>query len=87
MGERGDIDPHPANGNVVTFPQSRRPNTYSARPFKVATETGYAISMSGELEGLIDFAIATNQGSLTYLLSCDDARRIIAALHSTIADI
>jgi hypothetical protein len=44
--------------------------------------------MSGTLDGYLDFCITAGDGShLTYLLTRDDAHRIIAGLHAVVDDI
>jgi hypothetical protein len=59
--------------------------TYVAKLEKL-TVSGLDIRIAGTLDGFIDFAVTLVDGSsLTYSLTCEDARRIIAALGSVVA--
>jgi hypothetical protein len=69
-------------GDVVKL----RPE-YSAKAVHFKTDDGYIVRMSGTLEGALDFCIETASGPLTYVLTPDDAHRIIAGLYAVCADI
>jgi hypothetical protein len=69
-------------GKVVQL----RPD-YSAKAVHFKTDDGYTVRMSGTLEGALDFCIETASGSLTYVLTPDDAHRIITGLHAVCSDI
>lgn len=60
---------------------------YAAKPVQLNTDEGYTIRMAGTLEGSIDFCIQTTTTSLTYVLTPDDARQLIAGLHTVNRDI
>lgn len=60
---------------------------YSAKPVQFRTDEGYAVKMSGTLEGSLDFCIETATRSLTYVLTPHDAHQIIAGLHTICRDI
>lgn len=63
------------------------PELYSAKSVQFRTDDGYVITMSGTLEGSLDFCIETSAGSLTYVLTPHDAHQIIAGLHVVCDDI
>lgn len=70
-------------GGVVSI----RPRSYEAKPVRLFV-SGLEIQTSGTLDGFIDFAVIESNGkSATYLITCEDARRIIAGLNSVISDI
>jgi hypothetical protein len=69
--------------NVVKL----KPAMYEAKPARMTTDEGYDIIIAGTLEGSIDFALQTRSGNLTYVLTPDDAHRIIAGLHAVCDDI
>jgi hypothetical protein len=67
--------------------QFRRAPSYEAK-LQVFLADGLEFHVAGTLDGYIDFAVVTSDGaSLTYSLSCDGSRQIIAALHLVIDDI
>ena len=77
------LPPQAKSMNIIQF----GPNTYVARLEKL-TVSGLDIKISGTLDGYIDFAVTpVDQKSRTYSLTCDDARRIMAALGSVVADV
>ena len=54
----------------------------------VETLSGLDVRIAGTLDGYIDLAIRpVSTPNITYSLSCDDARQLIAMLHSVISDI
>lgn len=68
---------------VIAFPAK----TYSAKLVELAC-SGLSIKIAGTLDGYIDFALTGADGSYrTYSLTRDDAHRLIAGLHTVIADI
>jgi hypothetical protein len=69
--------------NVVPFGRK----TYAAKVEKL-TVSGLDLHIAGTLDGFIDFAvIPANRPGLTYSFTCDEARRIVSALTSVIADV
>ena len=69
--------------NVIAL----HPKSYSAK-LHVLHVSGFDIHIAGTLDGLVDLAIITSNGkSRTYNLTCDDARALIAALHSAVSDV
>lgn len=61
--------------------------TYTAKPTKFSA-SGFGITIAGTLDGYIDLAITQSDGeSLTYNMSCDDIRLLVAGLNTTIEDI
>ena len=68
---------------VISFPAK----TYSAKLVELAC-SGLSIKIAGTLDGYIDFALTEAEGShRTYSFTRDDARQIIAGLHTIVADI
>lgn len=50
--------------------------------------SGFEFHIAGTLDGFIDLAIVRSDGShLTYIITCDDARRLIAGLNTVVDDI
>lgn len=70
-------------GDVIRM----KPELYSAKAVELRTDDGYIVRMSGTVEGSLDFNIETADGSLTYVLTPDDAHRIIGGLHAVCDDI
>jgi hypothetical protein len=69
--------------NIVPFAHK----TYTAK-LEQLTASGLDIRIAGSLDGYIDFAVTpVDRPGLTYSLTRDDARRIIAALNAVIADV
>lgn len=60
---------------------------YTPRPVRFRTDEGYLVTVSGTLEGSIDFCIETRSGSTTYVLTPDDTHPLTAALHDVNTDI
>jgi hypothetical protein len=72
-----------ADALVILFPV----RTYSAKLQTVSTEMA-EFRAAGTLDGFIDFAVSGCDGhSRTYILTRDEARQIIAALHSVMDDV
>lgn len=68
---------------VITF----RPRSYKAKGQTVLA-SGFQFDIGGTLDGWIDFAITHGDGShLTYQITRDDARSVIASIHAVIDDI
>lgn len=63
------------------------PKLYASTPVALTSDEGYELAISGTLEGSIDFSVVTAVGNVTYVLTPDDAHRIIAALHEVCDDI
>lgn len=64
-----------------------RLHSYEAKG-QVVIASGFTLGMAGTLDGWIDFAISQSDGShLTYQITRDNARAIIAALHAVVDDI
>src|SRR5690348_14598105 len=73
--------------NLVADVIQFRPRTYEARPFTVLA-SGLQFLISGTLDGFLDFAVVQGNGaSLTYSITCDDARMIAASLISAAQDV
>jgi hypothetical protein len=64
--------------NIVAL----KPRSYEAKLQRLNIG-GVSVHIAGTLDGFIDFAI----GPRTYTMTRDDARSLIAALHTTIGDI
>lgn len=69
--------------NVLAF----RPRTYSAKRAEVHA-SGMTFIAAGTLDGYLDFVVEASDGKrIIYQITRDDARAIIAALHSVVDDI
>lgn len=64
-----------------------KPELYAAKVVQFTTDEGYVITMSGTLEGALDFSVVTSEGNLTYVLTPHDAHQITAGLHVVCDDI
>lgn len=65
---------------------------FQRRSYKAQTQTvrasGLEFWISGTLDGFLDFCVIDSSGAhLTYNITCDDARRLAAALNSAVHDV
>lgn len=69
--------------SVVPF--ARR--SYKAKPQSFMA-SGLRFDLAGTLDGFVDMAVTQSDGRhLTYSLTCDELRQLIAASHAVIEDI
>lgn len=72
-----------APASVIQF----RRRSYVAKGQEVSA-SGFIFKTSGTLDGWVDFSVGCSDGShLTYQITRDNARAIIAALHAVVDDI
>lgn len=62
---------------------SMKPKTYRAQLFEMAG-SGVNIKIAGTLDGFLDFALV---GDKTYILTCEEAKRLADLLIAAIADV
>lgn len=73
-----------ATAAIVVIPFRR---SYEAKQIEIDA-SGLTVIAAGTLDGFIDFVVRTGDGrGLTYQITRDDARAVIAALHAVVADI
>lgn len=71
---------------VIPFPLPER-RSYEAK-LVVVHASGMTLKVAGTLDGYLDFLVQANDGRhLTHQITRDDARSIIAALHTVVDDI